>query len=260
MLKNYRQKVNFALIPDEVLNTWLAELYTEGKTKEEHPISMYIMEDLMAKVVDDLDDLSQAADTAGGNFSGEYGNSLDGIEKQRDTALANTDQPAFRIPLNAITSNNILDEFKSFERQIPSKMRKKIKRVFVSDTIALTFADEYEKEYGTHVTYTNDGAMKTPLLKYEIVGLHNVSDDFIVATPEGNLARLIDIFDKPQVTDIQTLDYKLKIFMDWHLGYDFINNSITYIAVFDGSDRGLNNNTLNELYYSSENLPTVSSS
>jgi len=42
--------------------------------------------------------------------------------------------------------------------------------------------------------------------------------------------------------------------MDWHLGYDFLINELTYIAVFDGSDRGLGKATLNELYYSSENL------
>ena len=61
MLQNYRQKVNFAIIPDEILATWLAELYTEGKTKQELPISKHIMDDLMAKVIDDLDDLSQDA-------------------------------------------------------------------------------------------------------------------------------------------------------------------------------------------------------
>lgn len=259
MLQNYRQKVNFPIVPDEVLNTWLAELYVEGKTKEEQPISKHILDDLMAKVIDNLDDLSQAADTSGGDFDGVYGNSLDGIEKQRDTAIANTTHPAFKIPLNAITANNILDEFKAFERGIPSKMRKKIKYVFVSEDIALTYADAYEEAYGTTVTYTDEKTMKTPRLKFEIVGLHNVSDDFIVATPEGNLARLIDIFDKPQVTDVQVQDYKIKLFMDWHLGYDFIINELTYIAVFDGSDRGLGNAALNELYYSSENL-TVSSS
>ena len=254
MLQNFRQKVNFEIVPDEVLNTWLAELYIEGKTAQEHPISKHIMDDLMDKVIDDLDDLSQAASFDEANFSGQYGNSLNGIEAQRDAAIANTDHPAFKIPLNAITPANILDEFKSFEKQLPKKMRKKIKRVFVSDNIALEFADQYEQQYGTKVTYTEDGTMKTPLAKLEIVGLHNVSDDFMVATVDGNLGRLIDIFDKPQVTDIQKLDYVLKIFMDWHLGYDFLINELTYVAVFDGSDRGLGDATKNALYYDSENL------
>lgn len=259
MLQNFRQKVNFEIIPDEILNTWLAELYVEGKAKEEQPISKHIMEDLMAKVVDDLDDLSQAATYDENAFSGVYGNSLNGIEAQKDAALANATHPAYKIPLSAITSNNILAQFKLFEKSLPSKMRKKVKRVFVSENMALEFADQYEQTYGTKVTYTEDGKMKTPLMKLEIVGLHNVSDDFMVATVDGNLARLIDIFDKPQVTDVQVQDYVLKIFMDWHLGYDFLINELVYVAVFDGSDKGLGNETLNELYYSSENL-TVSSS
>ena len=149
MLQNFRQKVNFEIVPDEVLNTWLAELYIEGKTAQEHPISKHIMDDLMDKVIDDLDDLSQAASFDEANFSGQYGNSLNGIEAQRDAAIANTDHPAFKIPLNAITPANILDEFKSFEKQLPKKMRKKVKRVFVSDNIAMEFADQYEQQYGS---------------------------------------------------------------------------------------------------------------
>lgn len=254
MLQNFRQKVNIEIIPDEVLATWLAELYIENKTAEEQPISKHIMDDLMGKVIDDLDDLSQAGEYDELNASGQYGASLDGIATQRDKALAHTTHPAFKIPLNAITSVNVLDEFKSYERQLPKKMRKKIKRVFVSDNVALMFADAYEAQYGTTVTYTDDNSFKTPRFKYEIVGLHNVPDDFIASSIEGNLFRLIDVFDKPQVTDIQKHDYALKIFMDWFLGYDWAINELTYIAVFDGSDRGLGNAALNALYYDSENL------
>ena len=254
MLQNFRQKVNFQIVPDEILNTWLAELYIEGKTKEEQPISKHIMEDLMAKITDDLDDLSQAATYDALAFDGQYGNSLNGIAAQKTAALANVTHPAFKIPLNAITPANILDEYKSFEKQLPSKLRKKIKYLFISDNQAMEFADQYEQQYGTKVTYTEDGRMKTPLTKMEIVGLHNVPDDFVLATVDGNMARLIDIFDKPAVTDVQVLDYVLKIFLDWHLGYDFLINELTFIGVFDGSDRGLGNAVLNALYYDSEAL------
>ena len=65
---------------------------------------------------------------------------------------------------------------------------------------------------------------------------------------------MIDVFDKPQITDIQVLDYKLKIFADWWLGYDFAINEIVFVAVFDGSERGLENAVLNELYYPEEGL------
>lgn len=254
MLQNFRQKVNFEIIPDEVLNTWLAELYVEGKTAQEQPISKHIMEDLMAKVVDDLEDLSQSGEYDQATSSGEYGNSIDGIVQQKEKALADTTHPAFKIPLNAFTDENILNEFKKLEKGFPKKMRKKIKRIFVSDNVALQYADQYELTYGTNVNYTDQSTFKTPRLKYEIVGLAGVPDDFVVATVDGNLARLIDVFDKPTVTDIQKQDYVLKIFMDWHLGYDFLINEITFIGVFDGSPRGLGDAEKNALYYDSENL------
>jgi hypothetical protein len=171
-----------------------------------------------------------------------------------ENALANTTHPAFRIPLNAITPSNILDEVKSFEKQLPKKTRRKCKYLFMSDSMALTFADEYEQAYGTNVNYTADGNMKTPLTKMEIVGLPNIPDDIMFSTVDGNLVRLIDVQDKPAVTETQTLDYKLKVFMEFFLGYDFLINQLVYVAVFDGSERGLENATQNALYYESETL------
>lgn len=254
MLQNFRQKVNFPVVPDEILNTWLAELYVEGKTKEEQPISKHILEDLMLKVVDDLDDLSQSGVYNQATASGGYGASLDGYATQVTNALNNATHPAFRIPLNAITSVNILDEIKSFEKQLPKKTRKKVKRIFMSDTLALTYADAYFEANKVAVTYTGPDSFKTPLLKLEIVGLPNIPDNIIWAPVDGIMGRLIDVFDKPQVTDVQVQDYVLKIFMDWFLGYDFFINELVYVAVFDGSDRGLGNATLNAMYYDSENL------
>jgi hypothetical protein len=124
----------------------------------------------------------------------------------------------------------------------------------MSDSMALTFADEYEQTYGTNVNYTAEGNMKTPLTKMEIVGLPNIPDDIMFTTVDGNLVRLIDVQDKPAVTETQTLDYKLKVFMEFFLGYDFLINQLVYVAVFDGSERGLENAAQNALYYESEDL------
>ncbi|UOX32409.1 hypothetical protein LXD69_10130 [Flavobacterium sediminilitoris] len=254
MLQNYHHKVNFPVIPAEILNSWLAELYTTGKTAAEHPISKYIMTELLAKVADDLEDLSQTGVRDDLNADGQFGASLDGIAQQIENAIANATHPAFRIPLNAITPSNILDEIKSFEKQLPKKTRRKCKHLFMSDSLAMTFADQYEKEYGTNVNYTAEGNMKTPLTKMEIVGLPSIPDDIIWTTVDGNMVRLIDVLDKPAVTETQVLDYKLKIFMEFFLGYDFLINQLVYVAVFDGSEKGLENAAQNTLYYDSETL------
>lgn len=253
MLQSFRQKVNFEVVPDEVLHTWLAYLFAEGKKKEDHPISKHIIEELMAKVIDDLEDLSQTGVFNAANADGQFGQSLDGIATQVTKALADTDHPAFRIPLNAITPTNIIDEVKSFEKQLPRKTRRKVKKIFMSHSMMLEYADQYEQAYGTKVTFVNDDTIKTPLTKMLIVGL-DVPDTVMFAPVEGVMARLIDVIDKPRITDVQVQDYVLKLFMDFFLGYDFLVNELVYVAVFDGSDRGLGDAALNALYYDSEGL------
>lgn len=253
-LENFHQKVNFPIIPAEILPSYLAEMYVEGKKLEDHPISKYIIEDLLAKVVDDLEDLSQTGVYNSATAAGSYGSSLNGIKKVIDNAKVNVEHPAFKIPLNAITSVNILDEVKSFERKLPKKTRSKVKFLFMSENLRMTYMDQYEQTYGTKVTYTDADTIKTPLTKMEIVGLPNIPDTLIFATTMDNMVRLIDVFDKPQVTDIQIQDYAIKLFMEFWLGYDFLINELVYVASFDASLRGLGNATLNGLYYASEGL------
>lgn len=253
-MENFHQKVNFPVNPSEVLNSWLAFLYTEGLKADQHPISKYIIADLMLKVIDDIEDLSQTGEYDAATAAGQYGSSLNGIAKVIENALASVEHPAFRIPLNVITPANILDEVKSFEKKLPKKTRKNVKYLFMSDNLRMEFMDQYEQHYGTKVTYTDTDTVKTPLTKLEIVGLPSIPDNLIFATVNDNMIRLIDVFDKPAITDTQIQDYILKIFMEFWLGYDFAINELVYVAVFDGSDRGLQVDTLNTLYYDSENL------
>lgn len=253
MLQNFRQKINYPIVADEVLNTWLAKLYVEGKKAQDQPISKEILEDLVEKITDDIDILSQTGARDDSKLA-EFGYSLDGIQTQVKKATSHASYPAFKIPLEAITAVNIVDQVKSFEKQLPKKTKKKVKYIFMSEQMRMEYADQYKQEYGTTVTFTENDTIKTPLSKMEIVGLDNIDDDVMFAFVDGNFARLIDVFDKPQITSIQLQDYLLKIFMDFHLGYDFIMNHLLYVAVFDDSKRGLGDAKLNKLFYPGENL------
>lgn len=258
-LTNYRQKVNLPIIVDEIYGTWLSDLKIEGKTPQEQPITKMIVEELMSKITDDLEDLSVTGVYNALTADGEFGNSLNGINKIIDLGKVNTTNPMYHIPLTAITAINVLDQFKSFERKIPNKMRKKIKTVFVSDKVALWYHDAIVDKYGDHTNYNEMRTKTTETYKWEVVGLSGLDDDNMFATLEGNMLRLIDIIDTPPaITDTQVADYTLKLFMEFHLGYDFAINEIVYVANFDGlTPLGLQSNTLNALYYDAENLPTV---
>ncbi len=259
VLQNFRQKVNLPIIVDEIYGTWLSDLKIEGKTPEEQPISKLIIQELLEKVIDDLSDLSIIGDTSAGVADGNFGYSVNGIGKVISLALANVANPVYRIPLDAIVPANILDMFKQFERTIPSKVRKKVKQVFCSDNVKLMYGDAVVEKYGDHTNYSEDRTGKTETYKFEVVGLEGLPDNVIFATADGNMLKLIDVIDNPPtIIDTQVQDYVLKIFMEFHLGYDFAINEIVFVADFNAlAKAGLQSNALNALYYDAENLPLI---
>lgn len=249
ILKNYHQKVNFGVIPSDILGSYWAEYYDEEKEMFTMPISKYIMEmELGPKIVDDLEELSINGVFDAANADGQFGSSLDGIKQVCLNALANADHPAFKIPLSALTDTNIVDQVTSFERKLPSKMKRKVKKVFMSENNAERYVIQYEEQFGQN-KFQND-VLKTRLGKREIVILPGLDDDTLFATVEGNLAKLIDKIDNPpKVTSIQVQDYTVKIFMEFWKGYDFLINELVYIANYTDAEYGLGTTALNQKYY-----------
>ena len=258
VLKNYRQKVNFEIIPNDVYGSWISHLYVEGLKPKDMPITKFIMEGLMEKVVDDVDDLSQIGVRDDANASGEFGKSIDGIGTVVTKAIADATYPAFKIPLNTISAVNVLDEINKFEKGLPRKTRKKVKKIYVSENVLEMYQEAMLEKYGTTITFKDDKMSKTVLKKKDLVSLSFLPDNIIFATTDSNMVKLIDVVDNPpKVTDVQVLDYKVKIFMEFSLGYDFVMNHLLYVAVFDGSLKGFDNATLNNRYYPMENLPVT---
>lgn len=262
-LQAYHQKVNFPIIPAEILNSWLAELYVEGKDLKDMPISKYIMEkELAPKILDDLNILAINGEYDANNLS-EFGKSMNGIVKVLTDGLANSSNPMFKVPISALTDNNMVAEITKFERAIPKKAASKIKYIFMSTNNAERYRLDYENTFGTHVNFSDDKMMKTRLKGWKIAGLDVLPDDVVFTTVDGNMRRLIDIFDKPALTDVQKLDYKLKLFFEFWLGYNFWINQLVFVANFADSTKGLGNDQFNHLYYPEDfpaPVPSVSGS
>lgn len=250
LLKSYKQKVNFGFKPSDVLGSWLAENYVEGKSLEEQPIAKYIMDDLGKAVIRDLNSLSMTGVRDDANASGAFGKSLNGIKTLLTKGLANTTDPMFSIPLEVLTAANIVDQMKAFEEGLVVDIP--IERVFVSRSVGLLYRDAMRNEYGANNDFDSGMAAKTPLLGIEIVML-DIPGNVIFATTANNFLRLIDIVDKPGITDIQKQDYKLKLFMEFTLNYDFALNALVFVGNFDGAAvRGLGNAEMNALYFPDE--------
>lgn len=251
ILKNYHQKVNFGLTPSDILNSYWADLYAENLQREDMPISKYIIErELLPKVIDDLAWL-EIKGTYDAARLDEFGFSMSGIEEIIDNLLAEvpgTGHTPFKIPLSALTDTNIVDQVTNFERNIPSKLKSKIRKIFMSENNYERYVLQYEEQFGQNQFQTD--AMRTRLGKREIVGLPGMDTDDIFATVEGNFKRLIDVFDgKPAVTDIQKQDYKIKFFMEFWKGYDFLINEMVLVANYADAEYGLGSTALNQKYY-----------
>lgn len=252
VLVNYRHKVNFGFTPDQIQGSYWAFLYNEKMKAEDMPITKYVVEQLlMPKVVDDVATLSVKGVYDSGNLD-VFGNAMNGIEQILADLFAQvpgTGHTPFKIPLTTLTDSNIVDQVTSFERQIPSKMKGKIKKIFMSENNKERYIIQYEEQFGTNLLVNKD-KMTTRVGGREIVGIPGMDTDDIFATIEDNFVRLVDLFDnKPSITDVQKQDYVVKYFMEFWKGYDFLVNELVLVANYTDAEYGLGSTALNQKYY-----------
>lgn len=238
----FHQKVNFPIIPSDIEHSWLAEMDEEDKSLEDKSISKYIVDNELKNVIaQDLDDLSINGVYDAGDLE-TFGKSMNGLAKIIADGKVNADNPMYKIRLAALTDTNIVDQVTKFERAIPKKLRKFMKYIFMSTDNAERYALNYEDKYGANTLIKEGDGFKTRLGKRIIIGLDQLEDDTIFCTPDGNMLQLIDKFDKPAVTDIQKENYKLKIFMEFWLGYGFWVNQWVFVSTTTaGSGLGAQN-------------------
>lgn len=251
-LKNYHQKVNFAFTPAEVLGSWIEQKYDEGVELKDKSISKHVMTMLAAKVISDVNLLSVTG-VYDATQPTVFGKSMDGLNEIHRKLLLNTVNPCFVIPTDAIDNNNILDVVLDFEKSIPKQYKSLIKNIKMSDTNAENYSLKYEDLYGKNTNFTDSKGLMTRLGKRAIVSVPNMSDARIEATLEGNLVRMIDVIENPgTITDVQKLDYKIKVFGEFTLGYDYAVNELVVLNSPTILVRGLRNTALNALYYPEE--------
>jgi hypothetical protein len=241
-LKSYHQKVNFEITPSDVENSWIAYLYDKNLKADQMPISQYIIEqELKPRVVSDVEQLIIDGEYDA-NDLGTFGKSMKGIVRVLFEGLNNTDNPMFRVLLSAApTEANIVDIVAEYESKIPQVIQPFIKKIWMPKRWADAYALKYEAIYGTRVTYSDNQRMLTRLNRWEIMPYYTKQNsiNLIWCTPEGNLLALRDDENKPQITDIQIQDYKLKIFMEFWLGPGFQSNQMVCVSVYTGTGSGL---------------------
>lgn len=251
-LKNFHQKVNFAFVPASVLGTFLAEWYEEDKKPTDKEIAKRIVEWLMVQITDDVALLSMIGEFDNAYAHGQFGFSIDGFNTLVANLLENSVHPCFKIPLTAITENNVIAMFTKYERGLPKIMKNKIKEIHCSENVAEMYSEAYFNKYGHYPTFGEDKLLKTPLKKRLIVGHDDMDDSIMFSTIGGNMLNLLDINNPATLTDVQTQDYEVKVFGEFWKGWDFLINEAVCVADFVNDVRGLGDDELMSLYYPHE--------
>ena len=257
--KDYHQKINFPFTPAEVLGSWIEQKYDEGKELKDKAISQHVLQTMLpSKIISDVDILSMNgvfdAKKAYGD-SPVFGYSMDGLNTVIKKNLSNTENPYYKIPIDSITDDNVLDVLEEFERAIPVDYVRLVDKFKVSHKTYIRLKKAYREKYGQNTDFKAGGFNVTPLLEKKLVKLTGLDDNIILASVSNNLIRLVDIIQNPaEITDIQKQDYQIKVFGEFTLGYDFAVNELVVIGSSEGSliERGLGDKTLNELYYPRE--------
>lgn len=255
--KNFHQKVNFPINPYDVYGSWIEDLYQEEKKPAEMPISKYIVEMVKKQIVSDLDSSSITAvyDPAEvGNDTPTFGKSMHGLNKIVDDMVADTTNPVFSIPVDAAL--NIVDRVTTYEKGLPSKG--KISTIFISLEEFNDYVELRETPSDKYIDFKDPQRGKTKFGR-TLVGVPGLTKGRIVSFYDGNLFRLYDRKDNPAtIDDVQVMDYIIKLFSQWHLGYDFAVNQYCFVETADAlKKRGLNNAEQNKLYYPNQHGLTV---
>lgn len=253
--KNFHQKLNFPIFPYDVYGTWIEKMYEEDKKPQDMPISKYIMESVVPPmVINDLNILSVKGvyDPAEvGKTNPTFGKSMDGINILIDRMVADLTNPVYSIPIAA--NKNIVDRVTAFEKGLPEGI--------LCDTIVVSLAefnDYVELRETPSNQYINFNDPQRGKTKYgrNIVGIPGRKSGQITGWVTGNFFRMYDRKDNPAVLDdVQVIDYMVKLFSQWHLGWDWAINQYVFVETNNAdAEFGLNNAVQNELYFPGQDL------
>jgi hypothetical protein len=249
-LSTFRQKVNFPFKPQDIYDAWIGFLAVEGMTPDKMPISTWIMNELKMKTMDDIRVLEGTGVYTAN--TGLFGDSMNGMITVMNNLLASGNP--FLVPVPVITDSNIVGVLDAFDRSIPGKFRRLITEYNLSQENLDRYRFRYRALYGKDVQHKDDDVNKVWLNGKYLVGYDSWDgSDLIMATPKTNWLRLIDMLNAPTITDVQSIDYEVKIFMEFSLAYDFAVDEKVFISDTGGLVRGLATN--HALYY--PNTPTT---
>jgi hypothetical protein len=242
-----RVKVNVEEIPDYLVNTWLGFLTTEGKkdpniNRATWPfVRWYVEMYLIPKAKEDQ--YMEAyygiyADPGTNSTPGAEGTSLDGLAKKINVDIDNGDLTPISTGALDTDPELFVDQTEDFAEQMMDRYRGQRLVINMHDTFAQLFKTGMLEKYNVNYAQVADGGLMQlrKRTNISVMGHHNFLTDVggdpsqkLICSPAGNLLKLARVESKEDsALRLEQVDYKLKMFNDWHVAYDYFDPRILF--------------------------------
>lgn len=231
-IKNYRHKINYAIVPADVLDSYMLHLYDESLSPDQMPITKYIINELVfPKLMDDIEmrmifkgKFKLKTDP---NAASSPEDSMDGIETTLIAEKANpaTKMKFFTKSIDWVTATDaeVVKFVEDFADFVDDDL--KIKKIYTSKFVKKRYQRAYENHYGkgTKVVGGMNKEAEVDYVEMEIHALDGMSKSPIIfATTPGNMVKLRNKNTPPNViNDVQKVNYEVRLFGEYWLGAGF---------------------------------------
>lgn len=241
-IKNYRHKVDFAINPAEVGESWLFHLYDESLTPDQMPITRYIIDKvLLPKIGEDMEFITGKAKFVENSDKTEE--TMNGIETQLVEAKKTLDKHInfFKTEKNLLeaTDAEVLAVIDDFVASIAPLYKSKQMPVFMSADVYLKYKRAYKAKWGEKsgtekVNFGEDRVDFSNCYLQTLDCLHG--SPIVFSTPPQNFVGLRHKNPPQFITDIQKHDREVRIYIEFWYGIGFMLGQAVFAIVPDGYD------------------------
>lgn len=238
-IKNYRHKVDFAIDPADVGESWLFHLYDERKTPDQMPITRYIVSNiLIPQIAEDLE-LVMTAKAKYVEGSKETSATMDGIETQLVEALASEDKRGMNFyngATNLLTGDDedVLNAIDDFVASVAPLYRSKQMPIYLSADLYLKYKRAYKKKWGAGSGTENPkfGTDRVDFSNFYLKVLDCLTGSPIFfSTPRGNFVGLKHKNPPQFISDIQKHDRQVRFYLEFWYGVGFLVGEAVFAYV-----------------------------
>lgn len=245
-IKNRHHKINYPIVPADVIGSWLQKLYEEDKSIDQMPLVKFIVDTvLLPSIKNDIElfmlGKSKFEDHTNDPENANALNTMDGLETILVADLADGKKKINFLP-NAknlldetMTDEEVLEYINKFVATLPEIFTQKEMNMFCSLGVLQRYERAYKNKWGAN-SGTEKHHFGTKVVDFSNITLVNLpclhNSPILFITPKENMILTVNYNEAPNViNDVQKHDYELRLYGEFWMGVGFAIGEAVFASV-----------------------------